>query len=121
MNSTGQRADRLKWACARRPVRTYGGELRSGSLPKKIEGRSMATKTANPVGVFVVLHATPAPVRYLLTGVIVNQMGAFVQTFMVLYLISKGFSAGQAGLALSAYSVGAVLGTLLGAELTNRL
>jgi predicted MFS family arabinose efflux permease len=81
----------------------------------------MATKTANPVGVFEMLHATPTPIRYLLTGVIVNQMGAFVQTFMVLYLIFKGFSAGQAGIALSAYSVGAVLGTLLGAELTNRL
>jgi MFS family permease len=81
----------------------------------------MATKIANPVGVFVMLRATPTPIRYLLTGVIVNQMGAFVQTFMVLYLISKGFSAGQAGIALSAYSVGAVLGALLGTELTNRL
>lgn len=81
----------------------------------------MATRTANPAGVFVVLRATPTPVRYLLTGVVINQMGAFVQTFMVLYLISKGFSAGQAGITLSAYSVGAVLGTLLGAELTNRL
>jgi MFS family permease len=81
----------------------------------------MAVKTDDPVGVFVTLRATPTPVRYLLTGVFINQMGAFVQTFMVLYLITKGFSAGQAGIVLSAYSVGAVFGALFGAELTDWL
>jgi MFS family permease len=81
----------------------------------------MAVKTADRAGVFVMLRATPMPVRYLLTGVVINQMGAFVQTFIVLYLVSKGFSAGQAGIVLSAYSVGAVLGSLFGAEVTGRL
>jgi predicted MFS family arabinose efflux permease len=79
-----------------------------------------ATKVATPAGVFASLRATPAAVRYLLGGVLINQMGAFVQTFLVLYLTVRGFSVAQAGVALTAYSVGAVSGTLLGGELTHR-
>ncbi|ONH33575.1 MULTISPECIES: MFS transporter [Protofrankia] len=85
------------------------------------------TKTKNSAeadssaGVLATLRATPPSVRYLLGGVLVNQLGAFVQTFLVLYLTVRGFSVGQAGLALTAYSVGAVFGTLLGGELTQRI
>jgi MFS family permease len=79
------------------------------------------TTVAPPPGVLATLRATPAPVRYLLGGVLVNQMGAFMQTFLVLYLTVRGFSVGQAGVALTAYSVGAVTGSLLGAELTHRI
>ncbi|HEY5854054.1 MAG TPA: MFS transporter [Aldersonia sp.] len=77
-------------------------------------------KTDAPVGVFATVRATPPAVRYLLGGVLINQMGAFVQTFLVLYLAFRGFSVGQAGIALTVYSIGAVSGTLLGAELTHR-
>jgi MFS family permease len=79
-----------------------------------------ATKVATPAGVFATLRETPTSVRYLLGGVLINQMGAFVQTFLVLYLTFRGFSVAQAGVALTAYSVGAVSGTLLGGELTHR-
>ena len=79
------------------------------------------TKTAEPGGVLASLRATPAPLRWLLGGVLVNQLGAFVQTFMVLYLAAGGFSLGQAGAALTAYSLGAVGGTVLGGEATHRL
>lgn len=71
--------------------------------------------------VLTTLRATPASVRYLLGGVVINQMGAFVQTFLVLYLSQRGLSLGHAGAALTVYSAGAVLGTLLGGELTHRL
>jgi MFS family permease len=71
--------------------------------------------------VLAVLRRTPKPVRYLLGGVLVNQLGAFVQTFMVLYLVFHGFSAGQAGAAIATYSVGAVLGGLAGGELVHRI
>ena len=71
-------------------------------------------------GVFAVLRATPAPVRYLLGGMLVNQLGAFVQTFLVLYLTFRGHSAGFAGVCLAAYSVGAIFGAMLGGELTHR-
>ncbi|MBL1073651.1 MFS transporter [Nocardia sp. 2] len=72
-------------------------------------------------GVFTALRETPGPVRYLLLGVLVNQLGAFVQTYLVLYLIHAGFTVGRAGLALTAYSAGAVCGTVFGGELTRRL
>ncbi|MFG1644026.1 MFS transporter [Amycolatopsis sp. NPDC049252] len=73
-----------------------------------------------PAGVFAVLKATPTPVRYLLGGVFVNQLGAFVQTFLLLYLTVRGVSVAAAGLCLVAYSVGAIFGTMLGGELTHR-
>lgn len=71
-------------------------------------------------GVFAVLRATPAPVRYLLGGMLVNQLGAFVQTFLILYLTFRGTSVGFAGICLAAYSVGAIFGAMLGGELTHR-
>ena len=80
-----------------------------------------ATRVDTRVGVFATLRATPISVRYLLGGVLINQMGAFVQTFLVLFLAVRGFSLGQAGIALTAYSVGGVSGTLLGGELTHRI
>ncbi|MFE5772230.1 MFS transporter [Streptomyces sp. NPDC056485] len=73
-----------------------------------------------PVRVFDALKATPTPVRYLLGGVLVNQLGAFVQTFLVLYLTFRGASVATAGLALVAYSIGSIFGTMLGAEITHR-
>ncbi|WP_410612610.1 MFS transporter [Amycolatopsis sp. lyj-109] len=75
---------------------------------------------ATRTGVFAVLRATPAPVRYLLGGMLVNQLGAFVQTFLVLYLTFRGSSPGFAGLCLAAYSAGAIFGAMLGGELTHR-
>ncbi|WP_330230686.1 MFS transporter [Nocardia sp. NBC_00508] len=80
-----------------------------------------ATQTPNRTGVFTALRETPRPVVYLLIGVLVNQLGAFVQTFLVLYLTHREFTVGQAGLALTAYSAGAVFGTMLGGELTHRI
>ncbi|MGW8778472.1 MFS transporter [Streptomyces sp. NPDC055796] len=73
-----------------------------------------------PVRVVDALKATPTPVRYLLGGVLVNQLGAFVQTFLVLYLTFRGASVSAAGLALVAYSIGSIFGTMLGAEITHR-
>ena len=83
------------------------------------ENRTRRERPA-PTGVTATLRATPAPVRHLLSGVFINQLGAFVQTFLVLYLTARGQSYTHAGLALTGYSAGAVLGTLLGGELTER-
>jgi hypothetical protein len=74
-----------------------------------------------PQGVLAAFRATPPAVRHLLAGVLVNQLGAFVQTFLVLYLTVRGHSAADAGLALTAYGGGAVVGTIVGGELTHRL
>jgi MFS family permease len=81
----------------------------------------VTTTNDKPAGVLAALRETPASVRYLLGGVFVNQLGAFVQTFMVLYLTVRGFSAGQAGIVIAAYSVGSILGGFVGGELIHRV
>lgn len=72
-------------------------------------------------GALAVLRRSPRTVRYLLLGVLINQMGAFVQAFLVLYLLQQGFTEQRAGVALGGYSAGAVLGSLAGGELLRRL
>ena len=67
------------------------------------------------------LRASDPSVRWLLFGVFVNQLGAFVQVFLVLFLVDSGASEGRAGLALGAYGAGSVLGALLGGRLADRL
>ncbi|KOV83049.1 MULTISPECIES: MFS transporter [unclassified Streptomyces] len=81
---------------------------------------SKSKENAAP-GVLDALRATPRSVRYLLGGVLLNQLGAFVQTFLVLYLTHRGYGVDKAGFLLGAYGVGAVVGTVLGGELTSRL
>ena len=77
---------------------------------------------AAPAGVFQTLRETSASVHYVLLGVFVNQFGAFLRAFLVLYLTTaRGFSASLAGIALGCYSVGAIFGSILGGTLSDRL
>lgn len=88
-------------------------------IDDSLGGIAVTVTTDKPAGVLAVLRRTPVPVRYLLGGVLVNQLGAFVQTFMVLYLVFRGFSAGHAGAAVAAFSVGLVLGGFVGGEMVQ--
>ncbi|HEY8472077.1 MAG TPA: MFS transporter [Natronosporangium sp.] len=63
----------------------------------------------------------PRYTRYALLGVFVNQFGAFLQAFMILYLTYRGFAEWEASLALGGYAAGAIVGTMLGGWLTDRL
>lgn len=72
-------------------------------------------------GVLQTLRETPVAARFALLGVFINQFGAFLQFFVVLYLTQRGFSAGEASVALGAYSAGSIAGVLLGGTLTDRL
>jgi MFS family permease len=76
---------------------------------------------AGHAGVLQTLRETPVAARFALLGVFVNQFGAFLQFFIVLYLTRRGFSAEEAGFALGAYSVGAIAGTLFGGSFSDRL
>lgn len=72
-------------------------------------------------GVLATLRATPTPVRALLAGVLVNQLGTFFQAYLVLFLTARGYSQGQAGWALGVYGAGTVAGLLAGGSLGDRL
>lgn len=58
-----------------------------------------ATSTSQGAAAAGVL-ATPVSVRYLLGEACIARMGAFVQTFIVLYLVEAGFAYGQAAITL---------------------
>lgn len=72
-------------------------------------------------GVFQTLRQMPRYTRFALLGVFINQLGAFLQAFMVLYLTQRGFTEGEAAFALGAYAVGGIVGTIGGGWFTDRL
>src|SRR5579885_2513202 len=63
----------------------------------------------------------PRALWILLLGAFVNRFGSFVSFFLALYLVSKGYSATEAGLTVGAYGVGAVGATSLGGILTDKI
>ena len=73
------------------------------------------------LGVRATWRQTPSQVRALLGGVFINKLAAFMQIFLVLFLTHRGFSAGQAGLALGMYGAGAVIGTVIGGSASDVL
>ena len=73
------------------------------------------------LGVVATWRQTPRPARALLAGVFVSKLAGFLQIFLVLFLTHRGFSSGQAGLALGLYGAGAVAGTFAGGYLSDRL
>lgn len=74
-----------------------------------------------PVGVLTTWRETPRQAKALLAGVFVSKLAGFIQIFLVLFLTSRGYSSGQAGLALGLYGAGAVLGTFVGGSLSDGL
>ncbi|KAA2255935.1 MFS transporter [Solihabitans fulvus] len=80
------------------------------------------TRTAAAgVGVWQTFRETPASVRALLLGSLINRLGAYLQIFLVLYLVHVGYSAGQAGWALGMFGAGGILGGFLGGWLVDRI
>jgi MFS family permease len=73
---------------------------------------------AGPWTTFREMHATA---RLLLLGVFVNQFGAFLHAFLVLYLVQRGYSESQALFGMGAYGAGAVVGLLFGGGMSDRL
>jgi MFS family permease len=72
-------------------------------------------------GIFETYREIPVSGRFVLLGVFINQFGAFLQLFLVLYLTTRGFSGEQASIALGAYSVGAIIGNFGGGTLSDQL
>jgi MFS family permease len=64
----------------------------------------------------------PREFWWLWTSTLVNRLGAFVATFMVLYLtLDRGYSASYAGLVASLYGLGGVVASLGGGVMADRL
>lgn len=67
------------------------------------------------------LRSLPRPAWVLFFGTFLNKFGAFVVPFLTLYLTGRGFTAGQAGLAISAYGLGTMIASLLGGYLADKM
>ena len=78
-------------------------------------------ESSGHAGVLTTWRETSSQAKALLAGVFVNKLAGFIQIFLVLFLTSRGFSSGQAGLALGLYGAGAVVGTFIGGSLSDRL
>lgn len=76
--------------------------------------------TGSP-GVWETWREAPPAAKALLAGIFVNRLGAFLQVFLVLFLTTRGFSTVQAGTALAVFTIGAVLGGIVGGTLTDRI
>ena len=84
-------------------------------------GREPAPPSCAAVGPLQTFRETSRAAKLVLLGVFVNQFGAFLQAFLVLYLVHEGYSESRAGWALAGYGAGAVVGMLLGGSLTDRI
>jgi predicted MFS family arabinose efflux permease len=85
------------------------------------EGASVGQAAQGHLGVLATWRGTPRQAKALLAGVFVSKLAGFIQIFLVLFLTQRGFSSGQAGVALGVYGAGAVAGTLAGGWLSDRL
>ncbi|WP_432139412.1 MULTISPECIES: MDR family MFS transporter [unclassified Streptomyces] len=64
----------------------------------------------------------PREFWWLWTSTLVNRLGAFVATFMALYLtVGRGYSASYAGLVASLHGLGGVVSSLAGGVMADRL
>ncbi|MEU6808968.1 MFS transporter [Streptomyces sp. NPDC046831] len=64
----------------------------------------------------------PREFWWLWTSTLVNRLGAFVATFMALYLtLDRGYSASYAGLIASLHGLGGVVSSLVGGVMADRL
>jgi MFS family permease len=82
---------------------------------------STAGDREQQVGAWRTFRDLPSAGRLLLAGVFVNQLGAFVQAFLVLYLAHRGFSQSEALFGMGAYGAGAVVGLVFGGAMSDRL
>ena len=67
------------------------------------------------------LRSLPRPAWVLFAGTFVNRFGTFVMPFLAIYLTRNGYSAAQAGLAISAYGAGHTISSMVGGHLADRI
>ena len=80
----------------------------------------MATSDASP-SLWRNVRSMPPAAWVLFGGSFVNRLGSFVLIFLVIWLTEEGYSPAQAGAAVSSYGVGALVASLLGGYLADRI
>ena len=73
------------------------------------------------MSVLAQLRLLPRAAWILFLGTFVNRFGSFVMPFLAIYLTRDGFSATQAGVAVSAYGAGHIFASMIGGYLADRI
>jgi MFS family permease len=63
----------------------------------------------------------PRSLWILFAGLFINRFGSFVSVFLVLYMVSRGYTLAQAGTAASAYGIGSIGASAVGGYCADRL
>jgi len=71
--------------------------------------------------VFGTVRTMPNTARMLILGVFVNNLVRFLNAFLLLFLVDRGFSTWHAGIALAALLIGRVFGTAVGGAVADRV
>jgi len=82
---------------------------------------SDTTDAPGAVGIWATFRDSPIAVKTVIGGVFVNKVGSFLNIFLVLFMVSAGYSTSQAATTLGAYGIGAVIGVLIGGAMADRL
>lgn len=80
-----------------------------------------APAAAERATVWGTFREAPLAVKTVLAGVLVNRLSGFLNIFLVLFLTAKGYSDGHTVIALGVYGAGAVVGSLIGGTLADRM
>src|SRR5262245_59922788 len=80
-----------------------------------------ATGTPLNESLLTTLRSFPRPVWILFVGVFLNKFGTFVVPFLAMYLPRRGFTAGDAGLAIGAYGLGRLGAAFIRGHLADTL
>jgi MFS family permease len=73
------------------------------------------------IAIWPTFRESPAAVKTILCGVLLNRLSGSLNIFLVLYLTSRGYSASQAVVGLAVYGGGGIVGSLIGGTLSDRL
>jgi MFS family permease len=81
----------------------------------------MSTEQDSHPTIFGTFRTMSTTVQVLLWGTFVSNLTAFLNAFLVLFLINRGISPWYAGLALAALLVGRIVGTAVGGAAADRI
>ncbi|MER7395553.1 MFS transporter [Streptomyces sp. NPDC000151] len=82
---------------------------------------ALETRAGERATVWGTFREAPLAVKTVLAGVLVNRLSGFLNIFLVLFLTAKGYSDGHTVIALGVYGAGAVVGSLIGGTLADRM
>jgi MFS family permease len=119
-SGAGQPTDTVADAPAGAAQTATAGAAQTATAGAAQTATAGAAQTAS-AGVLQTLRETPLSAHVVLIGIFINQVAAFVQIYLVLFLHARGFSYAEGGFALGCFSVGAIAGTFGGGALSDWL